>query len=320
MRQPIRTGTRVDVAVVVVTYNSALEIVPLLQALPAALDGVDANVVVVDNHSTDDTLDRVRRVSRSTNVVALSCNRGYAAGINAGVSAAREHRAVLVLNPDVGLGKGAIPRLLAHLDEPGVGIVAPRIIDAKGDLYPSLRREPTLLRAAGVALVGGRRAGRYEMIGEVVTDPACYDRPTRADWAAGAMMLISAECWRSVGSWDEAFFLFSEETDFALRAKDAGWILRYVPDVVVFHRGGISMSTAPLPYALLARNRVRLYGKRHGRIATAAYRTIAGVHEGLRAVRGGPHHWAALKALLSPRPELVLQPEREVPDDSTGTA
>ena len=311
MCQPVRTRTRVDVAVVVVTYNSALEIVPLLQALPAALAGVDAHVVVVDNHSTDDTLDRVRRVSLSTSVVALACNRGYAAGINAGVAAAREHRAVLVINPDVGLGQGAVPRLLAHLDEPGVGIVAPRIIDANGDFYPSLRREPTLLRAAGAAFVGGRRAGKYEMIGEVITDPARYERPTRADWATGAIMLISGACWRSVGPWDETFFLFSEETDFALRAKDAGWILRYVPDVAVIHRGGISTSTAPLPYALLARNRVRLYGKRHGRIATAAYRTIVGVHEGLRVVRGGRHHRAALKALISQRSELVLQPEHQ---------
>ena len=312
MSQLVRSGERVDVAVVVVTYNSAPEIVPLLQALPAALDGLDALVVVVDNNSIDDTVDRVQRVSPSTRVVALPCNRGYAAGINAGVSAACEHRALLILNPDMDLGRGAVPPLLAHLDEPGVGIVAPRIVDADGDLYPSLRREPTLLRAAGAALIGGQLAGRYEMIGEVITNPACYDRPMRADWVTGAIMVISAACWRSVGPWDETFFLFSEETDFALRARDAGWILRYVPDVSVIHRGGISMSTAPLPYALSARNRVRLYGKRHGRIATAAYRTMVGVHEGLRVVRGGPHHRAALKALISRRPELVLQPEHQL--------
>lgn len=69
------------------------------------------------------------------------------------------------------------------------------------------------------------------------------------------------------------------------------------------------MSSAPKTYALLARNRVMLYKKRHGRFATAAFRGIAILHETLRSVHGGAQHRAALRALLSSRSDLVLQPD-----------
>jgi GT2 family glycosyltransferase len=101
-----------------------------------------------------------------------------------------------------------------------------------------------------------------------------------------------------VGGWDESFFLFSEETDFALRAGDLGYALRYDPAAVTTHIGGVSMSTDPTMYALLASNRLRLYSKRHP-ARTSVYRWTVALHEAVRSLRGSPTHRAALSAVLS---------------------
>ena len=93
--------------------------------MPSALDGLSADVVVVDNGSTDDTLTVLG--SRDDCRVFRSVNDGYSAGINRGVREAEPADAILVLNPDVVLRPGSIPPLIEALRRPGVGITAPQI-------------------------------------------------------------------------------------------------------------------------------------------------------------------------------------------------
>jgi N-acetylglucosaminyl-diphospho-decaprenol L-rhamnosyltransferase len=287
------------IAVVVVTYNSA----PLLPRLLASIDGAAAGLryelVVVDNASSDDSIAVARGNAPDATIVDLGANRGYAAGFNAGCEAAAPFDAVLVANPDMWLLPGSITRLAAAVATGSTGIAVPRIEDEAGALVRSLRREPTVTRAVGEALLGGRVAGRFAPLGETVQDSRVYAHPTTADWASGAAMLITADCLRTVGRWDESFFLYSEETDFALRARDAGFELRYVPDATVCHLGG-DVHTSPELWTTLTRNRVALYARRHGRMRTAMFRGAVTVNELLRAATGSETHRAALRALLSP--------------------
>ncbi|MDP8961599.1 MAG: hypothetical protein M3N32_08300, partial [Actinomycetota bacterium] len=110
---------------------------------------------------------------------------------------------------------------------------------------------------------------------------------------------ISRRCLEQVGPWDETFFLYAEETEFALRARDAGFVLRYVPDAVATHLGGDRHTSSRL-WALLAVNRVRLYSRRHGPVRTAAFWAAVALNEALRALAGRGVHRAALRALLRP--------------------
>ena len=198
-------------------------------------------------------------------------NAGYSAGINAAIAATGTARPALVLNPDIRLEPGAVARLLDAARAPGVGIVVPRLVDESGATIPSLRREPTVARALGEALLGGTRAGRIPALGELITDPEFYREPATVDWASGAAMLLTSMCLDRVGRWDESYFLYSEETDFALRARDAGLHVRYVPGAVATHLGGESHVNARL-WTILTLNRIRLFGSRHGRASTAAFR------------------------------------------------
>lgn len=290
-----------ETTIVVVAYNSADVLPGCLDAIPAASTGLDhVAVVVVDNDSRDDTAAVAQAHPSVSRYLPMGRNAGYAAAINAAVRAVGATGPVVVLNPDVRLGAGCLPRLIAALDRDGAGIAVPRLVDSSGRLALSLRREPTVLRALGEALLGGRRAGHFAALGEVVVRQEAYAVPAWADWATGAAMAISPACWRDVGPWDESFFLYSEETDFALRARDAGYRLRYVPDAEAVHIGGESGSS-PYLWAILTCNRVRLYERRHPAfVARLAFRSAVLLGELLRAGRS-PTHRAAVKALLLPR-------------------
>ena len=143
-------------------------------------------------------------------------------------------------------------------------------------------------------------SGVIPALGEVVTDRRLYRQETVTDWAEGSTLLVSAECWQRCGPWDESFFLYSEETDFALRARDLGFVTRYLPSAHAVHLEGDS-AQSPALWTLVMLNRVRLFRRRNGIIRTAAYWGALVSREASRAVLGKATSRAAVKALISPR-------------------
>ncbi|MDT7843032.1 glycosyltransferase family 2 protein [Streptomyces justiciae] len=287
------------VAVIVVTWNSAAVLPGFLAALPDGMAGLDWRLVVADNDSADDTVEVLRTLAPEATVVQTGRNAGYAAGINAALDAAGEYGVALICNPDVRMRQGCAKRLVDSLGD-GVGIAVPLLYEEGRDVpHRSLRRESTVLRALGEAVIGNTRAGRFPTLSELVTDPAAYERPTRADWATGALMAISGECMAACGKWDESFFLYSEETEFCLRARELGYVTQLEPSAEAVHLGGDSQ-VSPRLWTLLTLNRVRLYGRRHGRLSTAAFRAAVLLRETSRAALGRKASRAAATALARP--------------------
>ena len=257
---------------VVVTYQSAAVVPGFLQALPAAMQGVgDWRLFVADNGSSDATLALVDELAPSAEVVSTGANLGYAAALNAAVAASRGADAWLFANPDLRLRPGSVA-LMLELLRGSTGVVVPRLVDGEGLLLPSLRRAPALHRLAAEALLGGRRAGRWG-VGELVVDASAYDVETVADWATGAALLCSRTCLEQTGPWDESYFLYSEETDFLLRARERGFGLRLQPRATAVHLGGEAHAD-PRLYGLLTLNRARHYRSRHGPVAAGVFRAL----------------------------------------------
>ena len=287
--------------IVTVTYNSVDLMADFLLSLPSGAAGLDWRLIVADNASADDTVSTIEGLMPAATVVQMGRNAGYAAGINAAVSAAADRfDAVLVLNPDVRLGSNCARILLDALAEPGVGIAVPRLTDRNGELILSLRRRPSVTRAWADAVIGAERAGRTGTLGEVISDGSVYESSTVADWAEGSTQLISAACWAEAGRWDESFFLYSEETEYDLRAGDHGFRLRYVPEAAAVHLEGES-GGHPALWSLLQMNRVRLYRRRAGRLAGGAFWLATLVREISRGLLGKETSRAASRALLSRR-------------------
>jgi GT2 family glycosyltransferase len=284
---------QVDCAIVVVTYNSARDVAALLQSLPAAADGLTTRVVVVDNGSSDSTVSTVKAWPDIV-CIETGANLGYAGGINVGRQYFGEYSALLIVNPDAVLAPCALRTLFTALrDRAKVGIVAPTLVGPDGHRLPSLRRRPSLMRTLGDAVLGGRLPRRPGWLTEMVWDQDSYEYRHPADWATGAVLLISSDCDKVIGPWDERFFLYSEETDYAARAWEAGFRVEYVPEAHAMHRGAGSGRSDYL-VALLAINRIR-YAEKHGHWPWA-YRLAVIVAELLR--HGKPGHSRALPILL----------------------
>lgn len=268
--------------VVIVSFNSADDLAGLAASIRATAKGIPHRVVVVDNASSDDSVDAALDAGMAC--VSAGANLGYAAAINIGRRMLGGSAALLIANPDVRFLDGSIEALMERALA-GRCVTVPRIVDAQGATRPSLRREPTLRRQAGEALLGNRLAGRGENWSIVVREPKAYEKPSRADWATGAALLIPAECDDLVGGWAEEYFLYSEEVDFCRRARAAGYPVELVPEAVIYHEEGGSGRSRAL-VSLDAINRVRYHMRWHGRMAGTAFGLLVLLEKMLRASDG----------------------------------
>jgi N-acetylglucosaminyl-diphospho-decaprenol L-rhamnosyltransferase len=222
-----------DLSAVVVTYHALPDIERCLGSLERY------ETVVVDHGSTDGTLELVRKRFPEVRIVEQQ-NRGLAAGWNRGV---RETSApfVLVLNADAWLVDDAADRLseFAEVHE-RAGFVAPRLLNPDGSLQPSVRAFPTTWRLATEYLFLRKLAPRTRALNAFYGAGFRHDEVREIDFAKAAAFLLRRAAFDEVGPFDEGFFLFSEETDWCYRLREAGWHSFFVPDAEVVHVGGAS--------------------------------------------------------------------------------
>lgn len=291
---PFRASGPVDVAVIVVTYQNAADIEPLLTSLRTEAAAQTMRVIVADNNSTDGTPDRVR-AHADVILVETGGNLGYAGGINRAAAAIGEAESLLILNPDLRVRAGCVGHLRERMSRTGAGVVVPAIEGPDGRIALSLRREPRIANRLGDALFGSRWTSRPQLLSETVRDVESYRTAHQIEWATGAAALISRKAARQIGDWDERFFLYSEETDYFRRMREAGFECWYEPRARVVHREGGS-GRSPHLVALTVVNAVRYIEKHHPHSAWL-HRGILAVHE-LRRWRD-PDHRIARSILLS---------------------
>jgi N-acetylglucosaminyl-diphospho-decaprenol L-rhamnosyltransferase len=230
------------VAVVVVNYESGQALTRCVERLRRE---APAELVVVDNGSTDGSLDDLRRRLPDVDVVVPGANLGYGAAANRGAAATRAP-ALLVCNPDLEVGPGSLGVLAEALDSrPGCGLVGPLIRDAGGRRYPSARRFPSMIDAAGHALLGlfvpdNRFTRSYHQ-----ADLAEAQETRDVDWLSGACLLLRRSAFEKVGGFDESYFMYAEDVDLCWRLARAGWTVAFVPAAEVTHLQGVSTDAHP---------------------------------------------------------------------------
>lgn len=311
----VGTGDPADVAVLIVTFNSECEVPGLIDSLRQEARDQSIRVVVADNSQTPLTM---QALSNHQDVVAFStgANLGYAGAINAARKRAGVAGNYLILNPDLRVKRGAVAALRKRMESTGAGVVVPQLLDEDGSTYRSLRREPTLFRALGDALMGSRLRKRPGWLSEMDHDAGSYRRPHRVDWATGAALLIRSDVAEAVGDWDERFFLYSEETDYMRRVRSMGFAVWYEPLAVMVHSRGGSGSSPGLE-ALMGANRIRYVQKFHRTGYARAFRAAVVFSALLRvplpgrwrifALVANPSRWGELPRATA-HPSLNVQP------------
>ena len=258
---------RPDLTVVVVSWNVCGLLRRCLHSLSDVADDLWVETVVVDNASSDGSVEMVRTEFPGVRLIALDENRGYAHGNNCGV-AASSGRHVLALNPDTIVKPGALKAMVRKLDaDPHVGAVAPKNLREDGRVRPSARRFPTyavmLYRYLFFRGMQPLRSGyyRYRM------RDVAWDRELAVDQPAGAALAVKRSVLEEVGGWDEGFFLYFEEVDLSRRIKGRGYEIVFVPEAEIIHLGGRSTRQMGSRKRMTFFRSMFRYFEKHGNLA-----------------------------------------------------
>jgi GT2 family glycosyltransferase len=239
------------VAVVVLNWNGIEDTRALLPTLERCRlpGGWRRRVLVVDNGSSDGSAAAIAREFPAVEVVALPANRRFAGGCNAGLERALAGGAdaVMLLNNDTEADPGLLEHLLLALEQdPGAGAVAPLIC---------LRRPLDLIWYAGGRCVPALGLAAHRGLRR--RDRGQYRAVQPTGYLTGCCLLATRAAWERVGPLDEGYFIYAEDADWCLRARAAGFGLRFVPTARLWHK--VSASTgAASPWKIYQRTRANL--------------------------------------------------------------
>jgi GT2 family glycosyltransferase len=246
-----------DVSAIVVTHNAA----EWVERSLGSLEGAGAEVIVVDNASTDGTPGLVREKFPEARVIEQE-NKGFGAGNNAGMRAA-SGRYYLLLNPDAWLTEGALEKLVAFADEhPEAAVVGPRLLNPDGSLQRSVRGYPSPWRIATEYFFLRKLGPRTHALNAFFGEQFDHESTREAEYLFGACMLVRREAVDAVGGFDEDFFLMSEEVDWCYRFREAGWKVLFYPGAEVFHVVGASLN--PRQFHAIVRGHLQFLRKHRG--------------------------------------------------------
>jgi len=259
------------VSVAVVSWQSRDEVLACLASLEAHAP-IPLQVVVVDNASTDGTVDAVRSGHPAAQVIANAENVGFARASNQAWRVTASPL-VLFLNPDAEVGPGALETLVETLEaRPELGVVAPRVVGPDGSVEvstgPDLDPRSEWKQRRLVHGVARRDPGALREA------EARHSVPREPDWVSGACFLARRAALEAVSGFDEAFFLYEEDADLCRRLRGAGWRIAFEPRATIRHRKGVSMARGPERARLeYHRSHLLYYRKYNGPLARLLLRS-----------------------------------------------
>lgn len=262
MRDPFR------LRIIIVNWNTGTQLRECLNSIgkSAQTGFVFENVVIVDNRSSDSSLNGLEECNLAHEIICNDVNRGFAAACNQGAKGSQADY-LLFLNPDMLLNPDSLSVPVQYLSAPengDVGICGIQLVDQDGVIQRSCSRFPTprMLLAGGVGL--DRLAGfRHLQPFMVEWDHA---RSAAVDHVIGAFFMVRRSVFEALGGFDERFFVYYEEVDFALRARKAGWKCFYLTGAQACHHGrGSSESVRGDRLFYILRSRILFAFKHFGR-------------------------------------------------------
>lgn len=232
-------------SITIVTYNPGAILLDCLRSLTGGAAGLRYDVILVDNNSQDGMVDAAIQQYPDIEIILNKDNRGFAAANNQGLARARGGY-LLLLNPDVIVGRAALAQMVTYLEQhTEVGIVGARTFDAAGDVALSAYGRYTPLSILW-QYWGGDRLFPHQVFG--VYRRACREatEPFAVNWVQGHCLMMRRTVYEKIGGLDEGLFLFAEEPDFCERAAKAGWKTVYLPEATVTHQESSAVARYPL--------------------------------------------------------------------------
>ncbi|UCH09266.1 MAG: glycosyltransferase [Fidelibacterota bacterium] len=278
-------------SVIVVSYNVREFVSQCLLSLSRCRFDGTVEVILVDNNSSDGTVEMVPRRFPQVRLIKNRRNVGYAAALNQGLTASTGEM-ILFLNPDTILEEQTLQVLVDYLQEhPQVGCVGPKILNSDGSFQLASRRSFPAAWVAFCHLSGlGRIFPRSRLFGQYNYTYLESSQTHEVEAVSGSCMCLRREIIDRVGLMDESFFMFWEDTDYCYRIHQAGYQVVYHPATKIVHYKGESVKTDPLYNLRIFHRALMAFSRKHGSFAgnlfsRALLRIIISLRIGLAYLR-----------------------------------
>lgn len=257
-----------DISIVIVNWNTKILLLDCLASVYKTVKNISMEIWVVDNASSDGSMDAVQRFYPDTKIIQNSKNLGFAAANNRAFKRMRG-RYALLLNTDTVLTEGAVETIYNFMEHhPDVGMACGQLLNQDGSKQNSFANFPSL-----AALIFGEALLQVLFPKKYPSKRNVGSKPMEVDSCIGACMMVRGEAMEAVEWLDESFFFFFEETDWAYRMKQAGWKVYMVPSARIFHLQGQSVGHNIRSRLLFYRSRYVYFKKWHEDI----YELIRGI-------------------------------------------
>lgn len=276
-----------QLSVIIISYNAKAHLKGCLQSLydHTAVDPFE--IIVVDNASTDGSLAMLAREFPKVRTIASPDNIGFAGANNLAMREAKS-QFFLLLNNDALVTSGAVDTMLRLIQEkPDVGVLGPLLRNEDGSVQVSYGRMISLhAEAIQRVLTRGNTRGN-PLVRRYIANRS--KKEAYPDWVSGACMMLRADVVKSVGFFDDHFFMYSEEVDLCERIRRAGYRVYYTPQAEVVHIGGKSTEANPEKAAFeYRRSQLYFYSKHYGRVRVLLLKAYLLVSIAVRWVLGNP--------------------------------
>lgn len=273
-----------DLSISIVSWNTREILDQCLHSVFATANGLELEVTVVDNASSDGTQEMLENQYSQVRLISNAGNVGFACANNQAL-AASSGKYFMLLNPDTLVMPGAFDSLLSFASaKPECGACGPMLLNEDGSLQPSWASLPSIWHEV---------FGRQHRVVSGVDYSRCAPSelaavtPFPVGWLGGACILVRREVIDLVGPLDEDYFMYCEEADWAWRIANAGYRVYYVPQATVVHLGGQSSKQTPLQCQLwLQSSKVRLARKRFGPLGALPVAAAGWLRVGKSAASG----------------------------------
>ena len=224
-----------DLSVIIVNWNTRDLLCQCLDSLTQKVEGIEMEILVVDNGSTDGSVTAVRGNFPGVRLIENPGNMGFAKANNHALSISKG-RYLLLLNPDTQVKDEAIERMLSFMNAHAkAGLVGAQLLNADGTKQNSIANFPSLATE-----LLNKNLLRWLFPEKFPGKERDYPGPIEVDSVIGACMLVRREVLEQIALLDEVYFLFLEETDWCYRMKKAGWKIYHIPQAEILHFQGKS--------------------------------------------------------------------------------
>lgn len=272
---PNYRANNVKLSIIIICWNVREDLLNCLRSVEENRPCEEFEIIVVDNASSDGSVDCILRDFPDVIVIANKENHGFAAANNQGIRRSKGEY-ILFLNPDTRVHSNSLDALVKFMEHnERVGACGPKLLNKDETIQASVRRFPTfrgaLYRHTAFRLSGIFR-GQYKKLR--IKDFG-YDRQSDVDQLSGAALMVRRFVINEVGVMDERFFMYYEEVDLCYRIKQNGWRIVFTPQAVITHLGGRSAIKIPVRRRMMMlASLLRFFRKHRGKFITAAFNCV----------------------------------------------